>query len=60
MFYTANLYNTGQKAKKLIFKIIKTKITPHSIKSTKIHTHLRLAIYLCDHFKVKKQWLEVE
>jgi hypothetical protein len=46
--------------KKMIFKVIVTKISPHSIKTPKISTHLRLTIYFCDHFKVRKQWLEVE
>jgi hypothetical protein len=43
-----------------IFKVIKTKNSPHSIKIPKISIHLRLTIYFCDHFKVRKQWLEVE
>jgi hypothetical protein len=32
----------------------------NSIKSPKIRIHLRLTIYLCDHFGVRKQWLEAE
>jgi hypothetical protein len=46
--------------KMMIFKVIVTKISPHSIKTPKISTHLRLTIYFCDHFKIRKQWLEVE
>jgi hypothetical protein len=56
-FYTVYRAKSGEM---LIFKVIKTKITPHSIKTPKISSHLRLTIYICDHFKVRKQWLEVE
>jgi hypothetical protein len=44
----------------VIFKVIKTKNYPHSIKTQKISFHLRLTIYCCDHTKVRKQWLEVD
>jgi hypothetical protein len=56
-FYTVYRAKSG---KMLIFKVIKTKITPHSIKTQKISSHLRLTIYICNHFKVRKQWLEVK
>jgi hypothetical protein len=56
-FFTVYRAKSG---KMWIFKVIKTKISPCSIKTPKISTHLRLTIYLCDHFKVRKQWLEVE
>jgi hypothetical protein len=49
-----------ESGKMLILKFIETKISPHSIKTPKISIHLRLTIYFCDHFKVRKQWLEVE
>jgi hypothetical protein len=44
----------------LVFKVIKTQNSPNSIKTPKISIHLRLTIYFCDHFKVRKQWLQVE
>jgi hypothetical protein len=56
-FYTVYRAKSG---KMLILKVIKTKNYPHSIKTPKICIHLRLTIYFCDHFKVWKQWLEVE
>jgi hypothetical protein len=51
---------TAKSEKMLILKVIKTKNSPHSIKTPKISIHLGLTIYLCNHFKVRKQWLEVE
>jgi hypothetical protein len=50
----------AKSGKMMIFKVIKTKITPHSIKTLKTSSHLRLTIYICDIFKVRKQYLEVE
>jgi hypothetical protein len=56
-FYT----KTVQKAKKYWFsKSSKQKKSAHIIKITKISSHLRLTIYLCDQFKVRKEWLKVE
>jgi hypothetical protein len=56
-FFTVYRAKSG---KKLIFKVIVTNNSPHSIKTPKISIHLRLTIYFCDHFKVRKQWLEVD
>jgi hypothetical protein len=50
-----------QKTEKYRFsKSSKNKKLAHSIKIPKISIHLRLTIYLCDYFKVRKQWLKVE
>jgi hypothetical protein len=56
-FYT----KTVQKAEKYQFsKSSKQKKSAHSINIPKISIHLRLTIYLCDYFRVRKQWLKVE
>jgi uncharacterized protein (DUF362 family) len=56
-FYT----KTVQKAEKYRFSnSSKQKKSTHYIKIPKIRAHLRLTIYLCDYFKVRKHWLKVE
>jgi hypothetical protein len=57
LFFTVYRAKSG---KALIFKVVKTKIYPYSIITPKISIHLRLTIYFCDHFKVRKEKLEVE
>jgi hypothetical protein len=61
-FFVSLLFTVyrAKSEKMLIFIVIVTKKSPHSIKTPKISIHLRLTIYFCDDFKVRKQWLEVE
>jgi hypothetical protein len=56
-FYTVYRAKSG---KMFIFKVIDKKNSPNNIKTPKISIHLRLIIYFCDHFQVRKQWLEVK